>query len=300
MASDPVIACRGLCKQYGSTKAVDDLTFEVGQGEVFGFLGANGAGKTTTIRLLLDLLRPTRGHASIFGFDCQRQGLDARQRIGYLPGDMPIYPDLSGAAYLEYLADLDPRPVARATRERLIGQFELAPADLSRKLRDDSHGTRRKFGLIQALMTGAPLMIFDEPTSGLDPLMMEVFVEVVTDLKRAGTTVFLSSHILAEVDRLCDRIAIIRQGRLVAVQSLETLRRTAPRRVTVDFSAPVDATPPSGVRAIAVEPSRWRVEVTGELGPFLAATRPLPIADVRIEPFQLEDYLRQLYSGESR
>jgi ABC-type multidrug transport system ATPase subunit len=293
------ISCRGLTKRYGATAAIDDLTFEVEPGEAFGFLGANGAGKTTTIRLLLDLIRPTRGAASVFGFDSRHQGLEARSRIGYLPGDMPIYPDLTGRAYLDYLSAISTRPTAPATRDHLLERFEVSPADLTRKMRDDSHGTKRKFGVVQALMTDAPLVILDEPTSGLDPLMIEVFVEVIGELKRRGTTVFLSSHILAEVDRLCDRIAIVRQGQLIDVQSLDALRKNAPRRVTVDFLTPVVSQPPGGVRSLEVRPRQWRIEITGPIGPFLAEMRDLPIADVTIEPFQLEDYLLSLYAKRS-
>jgi ABC-2 type transport system ATP-binding protein len=212
---------------------------------------------------------------------------------------MPIYPDLTGAAYLDYLGALNSRPTIRATRDRLLERFEVSPADLKRKLRDDSHGTKRKFGVVQALMTEPPLVILDEPTTGLDPLMIEAFVDVVNDLKHRGTTVFLSSHILAEVDRLCDRIAIIRQGQLIDVQSLDALRRNAPRRLTVEFLAPVAAQPPSGVRLIAIQPRQWRIEITGPIGPFLAQTRDLPIADLTVEPFQLEDYLLDLYARRS-
>ena len=209
------------------------------QGEVFGFLGANGAGKTTTIRLLLDLLRPTSGTAEVLGFDCQRQGLEARRRIGYLPAEMPMYPELTGAAYLKFLSAIGPPP-SRTRLDQLLRRFDVSDLDLRRRMRDYSHGMKRKLGLLQALMTDAPVLVLDEPTSGLDPLMIEAFGETIDELARAGrTTVLLSSHVLSEVDRVCRRIGLIRNGRLVAVQTLSELRAATPRRLTVLFSQPV-------------------------------------------------------------
>jgi len=296
MTGSPALSLHGLTKHYRGLVAVDEVSLTVESGEVFGFLGVNGAGKTTTIRMLLDLLRPTRGHASVFGFDCHRQGVEARRQIGYLPGEMPIYPDLTGFQYVQYLAALGDRPVARPTLDRLLGRFGLSSADLQRTLREDSHGTKRKFGLVQALMTEAPLIILDEPTSGLDPVMIESFVEIVGELKQRGAAVFLSSHVLAEVGRLCDRIGIIRRGRLIDVQSLATLRQNAPRRVTIDFLAPVAVPPPAPATALNVTPRRWCVELHGPLGPFLAAIRDLPVDDLQIEPFKLDDYVLERYA----
>jgi len=190
-----------LTKRYGAIVGIEQLSLDVDAGEVFGFLGANGAGKTTTIRLLLDLLRPTSGQATILGFDCQRQGLEVRRRLGYLPGEMPIYPELSGAAYLQFLSSLGP-PVPPGRIDMLLRRFAMSEVDLRRRMRDYSHGMKRKLGIVQALMTDAPVIILDEPTSGLDPLMIEAFAETLDELARSGrTTVFLSSHVLSEVDR---------------------------------------------------------------------------------------------------
>src|SRR6185369_7758328 len=199
---------------------VEPLSLEIAQGEVFGFLGANGAGKTTTIRMLLDLLRPSSGRASILGFDCQRQGLEARRRVGYLPGEMPVYPELTGNGYLRFLSSLGPAPSA-ARVEALLRRFDVSDLDLSRRMRDYSHGMKRKLGIVQAMMTDAPVLILDEPTSGLDPLMIEAFAETIDELARQnGTTVFLSSHVLSEVDRTCQRIGVVRAGKLVSIQPL--------------------------------------------------------------------------------
>ena len=286
-----------LTKYFGPVVGVERLSLEVLPGEVFGFLGVNGAGKTTTIRLLLDLLRPTSGAASILGFDCQRQGLEARRQVGYLPGEMPIYPELTGAAYLEFLSALG-APPSRSYLDGLLRRFDVSDIDLGRRMRDYSHGMKRKLGLIQALMTEAPVLILDEPTSGLDPLMIEAFSETVDDLARSGrTTIFLSSHVLSEVDRVCQRIGLIRSGRLVTVRTLSELRAATARRVTVLFSHPVDGRVPemAGVVIVACEPQRWVMDVRGPVGPLLPVLASLPVADLSIAPFALEDALLSLF-----
>ena len=292
----------GLTKYYGPVVGLEELSLEVAQGEVFGFLGANGAGKTTTIRMLLDLVRPTRGTASILGFDCQRQGIETRRRIGYLPGEMPIYPELTGAGYLSFLSSLGAQPASGARLEFLFRRFDVSGLDLKRRMRDYSHGMKRKLGLIQALMTDAPLLILDEPTSGLDPLMIEAFGETIDELARAGrTTVFLSSHILSEVDRVCQRIGLVRSGRLVAVRTLSELRAAAPRRMTVLFSRSVDVVPGlPGTVLVACESQRWVLDVQGPLGAVLPLLADLPVADVSLDAFTTEDaILRLLGEGSS-
>ena len=181
--SDPAISTAGLAKHYGRLVAVSDLTLEVRAGEVFGFLGLNGAGKTTTIRVLLDLLRPTHGRAWIFGRDCQADGLAVRAGLGYLPGEIGFYTDMTGEETLQLLARLGRKHVDRAYRRRLEDRFEFAPADLSRRLREYSSGMKRKLGIIQAFQADPPLLILDEPTEGLDPLMQEAFYELLTEVK---------------------------------------------------------------------------------------------------------------------
>jgi ABC-2 type transport system ATP-binding protein len=290
------IETRGLSKYYGRVVGLENLSLEVAQGEVFGFLGANGAGKTTTIRMLLDLVRPSAGTASILGFDCQRQSLESRRRIGYLPGEMPFYPELTGARYLSFLSSLGP---ARPTSGRiafLLRRFDVSDLDLKRRMRDYSHGMKRKLGLVQALMTEAPLLILDEPTLGLDPLMIEAFAETVDELARAGTTVFLSSHILSEVDRICQRIGLVRGGQLVAVRTLSELRAAAPRRMTVLFSAPVDGEMPAlpGATLVTREPARWLVDVQGPLGEIVPRLAHLPVSDVHLAAFTLEESILRL------
>jgi ABC-2 type transport system ATP-binding protein len=297
--STPAIALDGLSKFYGPVVGLDGLSLAVEPGEVFGFLGANGAGKTTTIRMLLDLLRPSAGRAAVLGYDCQRQPFEARRLIGYLPGEMPMYPELSGAAYLKFLASLGPTPPSESRLDLLFRRFDVSELDLRRRMRDYSHGMKRKMGIIQALMTEAPVLILDEPTSGLDPLMIEAFGETIDDLAREGrTTVFLSSHVLSEVDRVCRRIALIRSGRLVAVHALDNLRRARPRRITIHFAAPVTtAGLPPDVRVLSQSSTEWLVEVRGPLGPLVAALAPLPIADLSETTVSLEDIVLDLFAG---
>jgi ABC-2 type transport system ATP-binding protein len=292
------IRTSGLTKFYGPVVGVEDLSFTVEQGEIYGFLGANGAGKTTTIRLLLDLLRPTRGSAEVMGVDCHRTSLQMRSRIGYLPGELPIYPQLKADAYLSFLARLDGRVVSASYLDSLLKRFDVSAADLRRRLREHSHGMKRKIGIIQALMTQPAVAVLDEPTAGLDPLMSEAFRETLEDLRRRGTTVFLSSHVLSEVESTCDRIGLIRAGTLVSQGSLADLRRRSPRRVTVRFSHRVEAPVPvlEGVTAVSRTPESWVLDVAGPVGPFVAALASLPVDDMDIESFKLEDHMLKLYA----
>ena len=294
--TDAAIRTLDLTKHFGAVKALDGLTLEVGRGEIFGFLGANGAGKTTTIRLLLDLLRPTRGRAFLNGHECRRDGLAARAGVGYLPGEMPIYPDATARQLITFLANLVPLPLDVAWVDTLQRRFGLTDAVLDRRLVQLSHGMKQKVGLVQALMRRPPLVILDEPTAGLDPLMIEAFCETVTELRAAGNTVFLSSHVLSEVERLCDRIALVADGRLVKVASMDEIRGDFPRRVRVAFPGRAPAPPAMpGVTVLQVSEGEWRLEVRGELGPVLASAGAARIADVQIENFKLEDYILGLY-----
>jgi ABC-2 type transport system ATP-binding protein len=292
----------GLTKYYGSVIGIEDLTLEVAPGEVYGFLGANGAGKTTTIRLLLDLLRPSRGRAVVLGIDCQRDSLAARRKMGYLPGDLPIYPDLSAGAYVAYLGQLDGRPVDAAYLSHLLRRFDVSDVDQRRPLRLQSHGMKQKIGIIQALMTRAPVIILDEPTAGLDPMMVQAFRETVVELRQRGdTTILLSSHVLAEVEETCDRIGLVRGGRIVAAGTLDDLKRDARRRMTVSFAAP--AGPPPAVPDVTViraTADEWVLDVRGPLGPVVAALAGLPVRDLSVDPFRLEDYISQFYDGKAR
>lgn len=293
----PAISIRGLTKRYGSLVALNQLHLDVYQGEVLGFLGLNGAGKTTTIRLLLDLLRPTDGKAQIFGHDCWVDGLAARALVGYLPGELGVYKDLTGLETLDFLAGLRRQPVDKRWRQELVDRLELPQRDLRRKLRQYSTGMKRKLGIIQAFEGDPPLLILDEPTEGLDPLMQESFYKLLKDSKQRGKTVFISSHVLSEVERVCDRIALLRKGELVLLTGVEEIRRVTARRVRVHFSK--DVTAPAALPAkhslLEAAPRLWRVEVTGELGPLLTLLQGLPVEDLEVREARLEDVVLKYY-----
>ena len=297
----PAISIRGLTKRYGPLTALNDLNLEVHRGESFGFLGLNGAGKTTAIRLLLDLLRPTSGKAFIFGYDCWSEGLDARARIGYLPGELGLYLDLTGLETLDFLAGLNRQPVDKRHRQELCDRLELPRSDLRRRLREYSAGMKRKLGIIQAFQASPPLLILDEPTEGLDPLMQESFYSLLADVKRGGATVFMSSHVLTEVERVCDRIALLRKGEMVLLTSVRESRRLAPRQVRVIFSENVSAPPklPPGHQLTEQTPRLWRLAVAGPLGPLLALLEGLPVQDMEIEEARLEDVVLKYYREEA-
>jgi ABC-2 type transport system ATP-binding protein len=298
--SPPAISIRGLTKRYGPLIALNDLNLDIDRGESFGFLGLNGAGKTTAIRLLLDLLRPTSGQAFIFGYDCWSEGLDARAHIGYLPGELGLYLDLTGLETLDFLAGLNRQPVDKRHRQGLCDRLELSQSDLRRRLRQYSSGMKRKLGIIQAFQANPPLLILDEPTEGLDPLMQESFYSLLADVKRGGATVFMSSHVLTEVERVCDRIALLRKGEMVLLTSVRESRRLAPRRVRVSFSENVSALPelPPGHQLTEQTPRLWRLAVAGPLGPLLALLAGLPVKDMEIEEARLEDVVLRYYRAE--
>ena len=293
----PFISIHGLTKRYGKLTALGSLDLEVNQGEILGFLGLNGAGKTTTIRMLLDLLRPTAGRASILGHDCQKDGLQARSLTGYLPGELGIYSDLTGREVLSLLAALDGKRPDGAYRQELQERLAFPDNDLRRKLREYSTGMKRKLGLLQAFQADPPLLILDEPTEGLDPLMQESFYHLLADLKRRGRTVFMSSHVLSEVARVCDRVALLRKGELALLASVEQLQKLAARRVRVFFAEDVNVDPalPPGHETTKITPRMWSLRVEGMLGPLLGLLAALPVKDMEVEEPRLEDVLIKYY-----
>ena len=223
--NDTVIHTEGLSKYYGKALGVLDLDLDVPQGQVFGYLGPNGAGKTTTIRMLLDLIRPTSGTVRVLGLDVRRHSQAVRRRVGYLPGDLVLYQNLTGRELLDYAASLRGGVDWRVV-ERLADRLEC---DLARRIGDLSQGNRQKVGIIHAFMHGPELLVLDEPTMGLDPLMQQVFNQLVREARDEGRTVFLSSHILPEVEQLCDWVGIIRGGRLITVEQVEAMKERAIR-----------------------------------------------------------------------
>ena len=296
------ISIHGLTKRYGHILAVNDLSLEVAPGEILGFLGLNGAGKTTTIRILLDLLRPTSGTASILGHNCQSDGLQARVNVGYLPGEMGIYSDLTGREVLDLLAKLNEQLVDEGRRRELQERLEFPDSDLRRRLREYSTGMKRKLGLIQAFQSDPLLLILDEPTEGLDPLMQESFYQLLLDEKQRGHTVFMSSHVLSEVERICDRIALVRKGELVRLAGIEETRNLAARQVRILFSDDLSSIPglvlpelPRGSDILDSGPRWWNLKVEGPLGPLLRAVTPLPVQDLEITETKLEDVILRYY-----
>jgi ABC-2 type transport system ATP-binding protein len=293
----PAIQLEHLSKRYGRVTALRDLSLEIAPGEVFGFLGLNGAGKTTTIRILLDLVRPTAGRATVFGMDCQARGRDVRSTIGYLPGEPGFYGDTTGEATLDLLGALSGDTIDRRWRATLLDRLELAAADLRRPLREYSTGMKRKLGLVQAFQADPVLLVLDEPTEGLDPLMQDVFYGLIAEVRARGRTVFMSSHVLPEVERVCDRIGLVRGGELVLVSTVRDIRRLAGRRVRVSFADAV--TPPArwpdGWEVIQVSPRDWDLRVHGALGDLAAMLAALPIADLEVQIPHLEEILKAHY-----
>ena len=277
--------------------ALEGLDLDVHRGEIFGFLGPNGAGKSTTIRILLGFLHPTSGSASVLGHDVVGDGISIRRKVGYLPGGIALYDSMTGSALLDYLAGLYGRPAP--LQASLIERLEMSDADLKRPVRDYSRGMRQKMGIIQALQHDPELAILDEPTEGLDPLMQHAFLSLLDERRRAGRTVFFSSHVLSEVERVCDRVAIIRSGRLVALAPVGTLLAHRRRHVEarIEGAMPLLQGVP-GVSAIDVGDGDGvlRCDLEGDVGPFLAALTGYAVRDLTIEPARLEEAFLEYYA----
>jgi ABC-2 type transport system ATP-binding protein len=266
--SGPAIHTTGLCKNYGDTVALDRLDLTVGEGEVYGYLGPNGAGKTTTIRLLLGLHRASKGSAQLFGVDAWRNPVKAHRRVAYVAGEPFLWPSLTSAETFEFLARLRGGTDV-GYRDLLVERFQL---DIAKKVRALSKGNRQKVQLVAAFAGRADPLILDEPTGGLDPLMEVAFRDTVKEAKERGQTVFLSSHILSEVEALCDRVGILRDGRLVDQGTLEELRHLSVQTVEVTFAGQAPEIPPlPGVQVRSAGPNALRFEVSGNLGPLIAA-----------------------------
>jgi ABC-2 type transport system ATP-binding protein len=290
------IRTQGLTKRYGAATALDDLDLEVAPGEVIGYLGPNGAGKTTTIRLLLGLIGPTAGRAEIFGLDCHRQPVQTHRRLAFVPGEANLWPSLTGAETLALLGRVQGRADA-AYRDELIERFSLDPA---KKVRAYSKGNRQKVILIAALMTRADLLILDEPTSGLDPLMEQAFRLSITEARDRGQTVFLSSHILSEVEALCDRVAILRDGKLVEMGTLAQLRHLSALTVEATFGGPVpDLSGVPGVSSVQVDGRVVRCHVRGPVAPLLSVLATAGVTELLSREPSLEElFLAQYGSGD--
>lgn len=294
MADEAILASR-LTKSYGPVLALDHLDLEVRRGEIFGFLGPNGAGKTTAIRLFLDLLRPDSGQVTVLGLDPRAQGVELRRRVGYLPGDFTVDGNQTARQLLTYLGNLR----GGIRRDRIEGLAERLDLDLDQKIRSLSKGNRQKVGLIQAFMHEPELLILDEPTSGLDPLMAREFLTMTLEARAHGQTVFMSSHILSEVQKVADRAGIIRRGELIAVDEVEALRAKSLRRVEVAFDEPVDASAFADVRGVSdlvVEDGVLRCRLLGEADALVKAVARYRVRDFISEEPDLEELFFHYYA----
>ncbi len=293
-SSAAAIRADGLSKRYGDTVALEALDLEVRPGEVYGYLGPNGSGKTTTIRLLLGLHRASAGRAELFGIDAWRDPVAAHERVAYVAGEPFLWPALTGAETFEFFARLR-GGVDAAYRELLVGRFQL---EASKKVRALSKGNRQKVQLIAAFASRAELLILDEPTSGLDPLMEVAFRETVQEARKRGQTVFLSSHILSEVEALCDRVGILRRGRLVDEGTLEELRHLGAQTVEITFDGPAPSLGDlPGVQVSGAGPNALRCEVTGSIGPLIAALAGHPVIALSSREPSLEEIFLHHYDA---
>jgi ABC-2 type transport system ATP-binding protein len=288
------ITTRGLTKDYGHGRGILDLDLEVKDGEVFGFLGPNGAGKTTTIRLLMGMIHPTRGSATCFGLDVQRQSVEVKRLVGYLPGELPQFGGWRGEEIVAYVAGLR-GGVADSDVEALARRLDL---DLSRRYREYSHGNKQKLALVLAFMHHARLLILDEPTSGLDPLHQQAFYELVRDARARGATVFLSSHVMSEVEHVCDRVGIVREARLLTVGPTRELAGIRTHRVEIEFA---DAPPVDRLRSVAgleqvvVADHTLSAMVRGTFEPLMTALAGHPVVTFTSREPTLEEIFLSYY-----
>jgi len=290
-----VVDISNLTKKFGKFTALDGVDLQVNQGEIVGFIGPNGAGKSTTIRVLLGILKATRGNAKIFGLDAWKDAVEIHKRIAYVPGDVNLWPNLTGGEVIDLFMSLRGKAYPKK-RDELIEKFELDP---SKKCRTYSKGNRQKVALIAAFATDADLYILDEPTSGLDPLMERLFQESILEVKEAGKSVLLSSHILSEVERLCDTVAIIRQGKIIESGSLEDLRHLTRTSLLVKTKEPiVRVADLKGVHEVVEKAEGLSFQVdTEELNNIMQYITPFGIVKLESAPPTLEDLFMRHYEG---
>jgi ABC-2 type transport system ATP-binding protein len=294
----PVISTRGLTRHYGATVGIDELDLDVEAGEVFGFLGPNGSGKTTTIRLLLDFMRPSRGSATLFGQSTRDPSV--RARIGYLPGELALDGRLSGLANLHFLDALLPaghRAKSARVRE-LTERLQLSERDLQRRVREYSRGMKQRLALVSAFQHDPELLILDEPTEGLDPLIREVVFQIMQEARARGATVFHSSHVLSEVDRTCDRVAILRRGRLAALMRVDEVRARSARRMVVEFDELTDAAQfvMEGVEVLSADGDRLVLRVTGRPDALLARLAQQRVKYLAFPESTMEEAFARIYA----
>ena len=297
--NDKVIETENLTIYYGKHRGIKNVDLSVEKGEIFGFLGPNGAGKTTTQRVLLDVIRPTSGRATIFGLDCQKEGVDIRKRIGYLPGELSLYPGMKGGNFLDMLASLQENKVEDSYRSQLYERLDLDP---NRKMKEYSRGNKQKIGIVGAFMAKPDLLILDEPTTGLDPLIQQIVMELVQETKDDGRSVFFSSHILPEVQEVCDRVGIIREGELIKTELVETLTKQQFKHLhlTLRDSPPADAFAIEGVKETGRDGPMVTLEIRSGLDKVMERALPFGIEDIETPPVSLEEIFLAFYKRGNR
>ena len=285
-----IIETKDLTKYYGKIKGIENLNFTVKKGEIFGFLGPNGAGKTTTIRTLLGILKPTQGEAYIFGENIEDNIVKIRSKVGYIPGELTLYEHLTGRQFLYYFSSL--RNTILPLLDELLQVFEIP---LDRKIKSYSRGMKQKLGIIQAFMDDPELVIMDEPTSGLDPLLQQKFYDFLLSEKKKGRTMFFSSHILSEIDKICDRVAIIRDGNLVTVENIETLKSKRGKRIRLKIKD--NPARFRGPRDMKILDGWIEFVATGNLDYWMKEISKFTVVDLEISDFSLEDIFIRYYRG---
>lgn len=286
-----LLAADGLTKEYGAFRALDALRLEIPAGEIFGLLGPNGSGKSTTIRLLLGMIRPTGGSARIGGFDCWKESVEVRKRVAYLPGELRLYDNLSGRQLLDFLAGLRGQDY-RSEIEPLARRFDI---DLKRPIANLSSGMKRKLALMSVLLPRVPLIILDEPTNTLDPTMRDELLDQLLEARKRGQTVMFSSHVLSEVERVCDRVGILARGKLVHLEPMERLRTG--RQIWLRLGAAPTAPLPSGVDVQSQNGDEWKLAAREHLPELLAWLASQPVRDVRIEPLGLDAIYQRCHAN---
>jgi len=292
--TDCAIETTGLTVYYGRHRGILDVNLQVQQGEIFGFLGPNGAGKTTTQRVLMDIIRPTAGEARMLGKDCQKQGVAIRDRVGYLPGELSLYSNMKARQFFEMYASLQRANSDTGYWQKLAERLEL---DTSRTIREFSRGNKQKIGVVTAFMSKPELLILDEPTSGLDPLVQQTVMELVREARRNGATVFFSSHILPEVQAVCDRVGIIRDGQLVATERVEDLTTQHFKRVRFSFAntPPADAFAEDNIIEVERNETGVTLEIHAKLDRVMEKAASFGIIDIETIPVSLEEIFLAYY-----
>ena len=292
--TDYIIETKGLSVYYGRHRGILDVDLRIEKGEVFGFLGPNGAGKTTTQRVLMDIIRPTAGEACMLGKDCQKEGVEARDRVGYLPGELSLYNDMRASQFFKMYHSLQRNNNDPKYWQTLADRLDL---DTRRRIREYSRGNKQKVGVVMAFMNKPELLILDEPTTGLDPLVQQTVMEFVREANQAGATVFFSSHILSEVHAVCDRVGIIREGKLVATERVEDMTRQHFKRVRFNFATmpPDEAFTKDGVTVLARDDSGITLEIREHLDEVMETAVSYGITDIETIPVSLEEIFLAYY-----